>query len=54
MRFSAALPDNAAIADLFAMTPYYYRTSAADRAKLDALSALTVTADCALLVYERE
>ena len=54
VRFSAALPDNAAIADLFAMTPYYYRTSAADRAKLDALSALTVTADCALLVYERE
>ncbi len=54
VRFSAALPDNAAIADLFAMTPYYYRTSAADRAKLDALPALTVTADCALLVYERE
>lgn len=54
VRFSAALPDNAAIADLFAMTPYYYRTSAADRAKLDDLSALIVTADCALWVYERE
>ena len=41
------------IADLFAMTPYYYRTSAADRAKLDALSRLAVTVDCALWVYER-
>ena len=39
---------------LFAMTPYYYRTSEADRAKLGALERLRTEIDVTLSVYRRE
>ena len=43
-----------AIADLFGMTPYAYRTSPADRARLDALTSLETLAAFEVLVYEKE
>lgn len=45
------LPTQQAIRSLFAMTPYYYRTPEAGRARLAALSSLTVTASFLLLSY---
>lgn len=42
------------IAALFAMTPYYYRTSEADRTKLAALDALETEIEVELSVYRRD
>lgn len=42
------------IKTLFQMTPYYYRTSPADRAKLNSLDTLTTRAEFNLLIYEKE
>ena len=39
---------------LFAMTPYYYRTSREGRARLDVLSSLTVGAQMDIAVYRKE
>lgn len=41
------------IASLFAMTPYFWKTSAADAAKLDTLSELVTRYAFTLLVYRR-
>lgn len=38
---------------LFSMTPYYWRTSEADKAKLDALDTLTTEVDMLLYVYTK-
>ncbi|MGN1124308.1 MAG: putative RNA methyltransferase [Eubacterium sp.] len=38
---------------LFSMTPYFYRTSAADRAKLDGVDMLRLTLDFVILEYKR-
>lgn len=48
------IEDRADIAALFAMTPYYYRTSEADRAKLAALETLETEIEVDLTVYRRE
>lgn len=45
--------DNAAVQALFLMTPYYYKTGAADQKKLDALSSLRVTTAFCLALYEK-
>ncbi len=42
------------IASLFSMTPYYYRTPAAGRARLAACTSLSVTADFHLLAYRKK
>ncbi|MBQ7936168.1 MAG: methyltransferase domain-containing protein [Clostridia bacterium] len=42
------------IETLFQMTPYYYRTSPADRAKLNKLEILTTRVEFNLLIYEKE
>ncbi len=47
------LPDQAMIAALFSMTPYYYRTPAAGKAALAAKNSLSVTADFHLLAYRK-
>lgn len=47
------LNDKESIADLFAMTPYYYKTGAADKAKLSALSSLTTEIAFYLAVYQK-
>lgn len=41
LRYSVTLTGNAEITALFKMTPYYYKTSARDQAKLEALDTLT-------------
>ncbi len=41
------------LASLFAMTPYAFKTSRVDRAKLDALVSLTITAEFDLFLYRR-
>lgn len=43
-----------ALWSLFQMTPYYYRTPEADKARLKACPGLRVTADFELLLYEKE
>lgn len=52
--FSFTLPDCGAIADLFAMTPYYYRTPAAGRERLAALDSLETEAVFSVLVYQKQ
>lgn len=42
------------LADLFRMTPYYWRTPRAGAARLAALEGLTVTADFRIHVFRRE
>jgi 23S rRNA (guanine745-N1)-methyltransferase len=53
IRYRHTLTDAAAIADLFAMTPHLYRTSAEGRAKASALTALEITVDAILSRFER-
>ncbi|MBE6604652.1 MAG: methyltransferase domain-containing protein [Ruminococcaceae bacterium] len=43
-----------ALADLFAMTPYYYRTSREGAARLEALNALDVGAQMDIHVYQKQ
>ena len=50
-RFSVRLNSNEDIIALFEMTPYCYKTSQKDRAKLDDLTSLTVTAEFGTAVY---
>ena len=50
--FEMAL-DQAALADLFAMTPYFYRTSEQGRERLAATQALTVNAAFDISVYRK-
>lgn len=53
VRFDMPLNSNADIKALFAMTPYYYKTSAADQAKLDKVASLTVQAEFGVCLYEK-
>lgn len=53
VRADIRLEGQADIAALFAMTPYYYRTSEADRAKLAALDVLETEIEVELSVYRR-
>lgn len=48
------LTDAGDIANLFRMTPYYYKTGAQDQARLLALDALAVQTDFQMLLYERD
>ena len=50
-RFKAELTSNEDITSLFEMTPYCYKTSREDRAKLDRLDRLDVTASFGIAVY---
>ena len=52
-RFKAELSSNEDIISLFEMTPYCYKTSASDRAKLDSLSSLSVTAAFGIAAYRK-
>ncbi len=53
LRFSIHVDGAAQIADLLAMTPHLYRTSAEGRARAAALSALTMTVDVRLVRHRR-
>ena len=48
------LPSQEDIADLFAMTPYAYRTGAQEKERLAALETLDTRAEFEVLVYARE
>ena len=48
------LSSNKEITDLFAMTPYYYKTSEKDQKKLESLSALDTEISFSVLVYRRK
>ena len=52
LRFSFTV-DKTGAKNLFAMTPYYYKTSQTDRQKLNSLNALTITAAFVVTVYEK-
>jgi 23S rRNA (guanine745-N1)-methyltransferase len=51
--FLASIAGNDAIRDLFSMTPYYYRTSEADLAKLFKLDRLETEIDVTVSVYQK-
>ena len=51
--FKAELSSNEDIISLFEMTPYCYKTSASDRAKLDRLESLTVSAEFGIAAYRK-
>ncbi len=51
LRFTMELSSNADIIALFEMTPYCYKTSRDDRAKLDHLDSLCVTAEFGTAAY---
>ena len=53
IHYRLTLTDTAAIADLLAMTPHLYRTTAEGRAKASALTTLEVTVDAILSRFER-
>ncbi len=53
-RFKVSLSSNKDIVSLFEMTPYCYKTSASDRAKLDILDRLEVTAEFGAAVYRKK
>ncbi|MBQ6823901.1 MAG: methyltransferase domain-containing protein [Clostridia bacterium] len=53
IRNEITLKTNREIVSLFQMTPYYYRTSPADKAKLERYETLTVRAEFTLLIYRR-
>lgn len=42
------------VSNLFAMTPYYYHTSAKDKAKLTSLSSLCTKVDVELFIYKKK
>lgn len=51
--YPITLTSKSDILALFCMTPYYYKTSARDQAKLNALNSLVTQASFALLLYRR-
>lgn len=53
LEYDVTLTDNAKIKSLFAMTPYYWRTSQRDAEKLDRLNALKTRIDINFSVYKK-
>lgn len=51
--FEITVKGQSDIQALFSMTPYYWRTAALDRAKLDGLEGLTTEVDMLLYVYRK-
>ena len=54
VRYSITVKTEAQIQNLFAMTPYYWRTSPADADKLKGLNELTTDVDMIFSVYRKE
>ena len=52
--FSITLTDNSQIMSLFAMTPYYWRTSPEDAEKLAGINELSTEVDIIISVYKNE
>ena len=54
LAFSIHLPDRQAIQDLYAMTPYYYRTPKAGAARLAALESLDCRCEFEIAVFRKQ
>ncbi len=52
LKYDIQISGNESIKDLFAMTPYYWKTSQADVEKLDSLEQLSTTVDMIFSVYK--
>ena len=53
LRYTLELTSNEDIINLFKMTPYFYKTSRADQAKLQTLSFLKTEAEFGIAVYKK-
>jgi len=53
LRYTASLPDKEAIADLFTMTPFYYKTTEEGRKRLFERESLDVTVDVNYTIYKK-
>ncbi len=53
LQYTVTVEGGEAIEALFSMTPYYWRTSEADRAKLKNLQTLTTEVDFDIFVYQK-
>lgn len=54
IRYTIELTNNVSILDLFAMTPYYWRTSPSDMDKLDGLEYLSTEVDVIFEIYKKD
>lgn len=54
VRREICLESNEDIKNLFMMTPYYYKTSAANQKKLDSLETLTTETEFLILTYKKQ
>ena len=54
LRFTVELRSRDAVASLFKMTPYAYRTRPTDAARIEALESLSVTADFRIFAYRKK
>ena len=54
VQFEFSLRTPAAVADLFAMTPYFYRTPREGRERLLSLNSLSLEADFRILTYRKD
>ena len=54
LRFTVDLRSRDAVASLFKMTPYAYRTRPTDAARIEALESLSVTADFRIFAYRKK
>ncbi len=53
LAYTVTIVGREAIEALFSMTPYYWRTSEADRAKLNAIESLTTELDFDIFTYQK-
>lgn len=54
LRYEIELNSGEEIADLFKMTPYYYKTGIADQKKAESAAYLKTTVEFGVLVYQKE
>ena len=54
LNYQISIDNNQGIKDLFLMTPYYYKTSISDMAKLGKLENLTTTIDFHIQVFKKK
>ena len=53
VKYTFTVDNNADLKSLFAMTPYYFRTSERDREKLSHIDSLDITADFDILIFKK-
>jgi 23S rRNA (guanine745-N1)-methyltransferase len=54
LSYTVTLPDKEAIADLFMMTPFYYKTTEAGKVRLLSRDTLTVTVHVNYTIYKKK